>query len=63
MAKELETMPFEECLRQLDMFSLEKKRQGDMIAIFRCLKRYDIVGRASLLTAVMDSYYKKGGFK
>jgi len=58
MTRVLEPLLCEESLRELGLFSLEKKRlQGDVIAAFQCLKepyRYDAEGLFIKVYVVME---------
>ena len=54
----LETKSCEEWLRQLDMFSLEKKRpRGSMIVIFKCLKDCHVEDGANLFSLVSEDKF------
>ena len=53
MVKGLETMPYEERLRELGMVSLEKRRlRGDMIAIYKRINSL-----SSFLHMLINSYH------
>jgi len=64
MIKGLGSLPYEERLRELDLFSPEKRRlRGDLITMFHCLKAGFKENRDTLFTRsdmgkVRDSRYK-----
>ena len=67
MVEGLESMPYEERLRELGMCSLKKRRvRGDMIAVFM---KFDVVkGRyveegTNLFTAALETRTGSNGFK
>uniref|UniRef100_A0A670K9H8 Reverse transcriptase domain-containing protein n=1 Tax=Podarcis muralis TaxID=64176 RepID=A0A670K9H8_PODMU len=64
MVKGLETMPYEERLRELGMFSLEKRRlRGDMIAMFKYIKGCHIEEGERLFSAAPEKWTRSNGSK
>uniref|UniRef100_A0A670HQL2 Glycerophosphodiester phosphodiesterase domain containing 4 n=1 Tax=Podarcis muralis TaxID=64176 RepID=A0A670HQL2_PODMU len=64
MIKGLETMPYEERLRELGMFSLEKRRlRGDMIAMFKYIKGCHIEEGERLFSAAPEKRTRSNGSK
>uniref|UniRef100_A0A670KJT9 Reverse transcriptase domain-containing protein n=1 Tax=Podarcis muralis TaxID=64176 RepID=A0A670KJT9_PODMU len=64
MVKGLETMPYEERLRELGMFSLEKRRlRGDMIAMFIYIKGCHIEEGERLFSAAPEKRTRSNGSK
>ncbi|XP_077772840.1 uncharacterized protein LOC114582471 [Podarcis muralis] len=64
MVKGLETMPYEEQLRELGMFSLEKRRlRGDMIAMFKYIKGCHIEEGERLFSAAPEKRTWSNGSK
>uniref|UniRef100_A0A670HPH4 Gypsy retrotransposon integrase-like protein 1 n=1 Tax=Podarcis muralis TaxID=64176 RepID=A0A670HPH4_PODMU len=64
MVKGLETMPYEERLRELGMFSLEKRRlRGDMIAMFKYIKGCHIEEGERLFSAAPEKRTRSNGSK
>ncbi|XP_053261122.1 uncharacterized protein LOC128421867 [Podarcis raffonei] len=64
MVKALETMPYEERLRELGMFSLEKRRlRGDMIAMFKYIKGCHIEEGERLFSAAPEKRTRSNGSK
>ena len=56
MVEGLESMPYEERLRELGMYSLEKRRaRGDMIAVFNYRKGRHVEKGANLFTAALET--------
>uniref|UniRef100_A0A670JAM0 Reverse transcriptase domain-containing protein n=1 Tax=Podarcis muralis TaxID=64176 RepID=A0A670JAM0_PODMU len=64
MIKGLETMPYEERLRELGMFSLEKRRlRGDMIAMYKYIKGCHIEEGERLFSAAPEKRTRSNGSK
>uniref|UniRef100_A0A670J9Y2 Reverse transcriptase domain-containing protein n=1 Tax=Podarcis muralis TaxID=64176 RepID=A0A670J9Y2_PODMU len=64
MVKGLEMMPYEERLRELGMFSLEKRRlRGDMIAMFKYIKGCHIEEGERLFSAAPEKRTRSNGSK
>uniref|UniRef100_A0A670KF32 Reverse transcriptase domain-containing protein n=1 Tax=Podarcis muralis TaxID=64176 RepID=A0A670KF32_PODMU len=64
MVKGLETMPYEERLRELGMFSLEKRRlRGDMIAMFKYIKGCHVEEGERLFSAAPEKRTRSNGSK
>uniref|UniRef100_A0A670HT18 Reverse transcriptase domain-containing protein n=1 Tax=Podarcis muralis TaxID=64176 RepID=A0A670HT18_PODMU len=64
MVKGLETMPYEERLRELGMFSLEKRRlRGEMIAMFKYIKGCHIEEGERLFSAAPEKRTRSNGSK
>ena len=64
MTKGLEAMPYEEQLRELGMFSLQKRRlRGDMIAMFKYLKRCHVEEGVGLFSPALETRTRSNGCK
>ena len=64
MVKDLEAMSYDKHLRELGMFSLTKRRlRGDMIAMFRYLKRCHVEEGTGLFSTSPDTRTRSNGFK
>ena len=64
MIRGLEYLPCEDRLRELGLFSLEKRRlQGELIAAFKYLKGTDKQEGSQLLERVDSSNTRGNGFK
>ncbi|XP_062838789.1 uncharacterized protein LOC134299554 isoform X1 [Anolis carolinensis] len=64
MIKGLENKPYEERLKELGMFSLQKRRlRGDMIAIYKYVRRSHREEGASLFAAALETRTLNNGFK
>ena len=62
MVEGLESMPYEERLRELGMCSLEKRRaRGDMIAVFNYIKGRHVEEGTGLFTVALQT--RSNGFK
>ena len=64
MVSSLETKSYEERLRELGLFSLERRRlRGDMIAIFKYLKGCHLEDGAELFSVAPEGWTRTNGFK
>ena len=64
MVEGLESMPYEERLRELGMCSLEKRRaRGDRIAVFNYIKGGHVEEGAILFTEALETRTRSYGFK
>ena len=64
MMKGLKHLSYEERLRELGFFSLEKRRlRGDLIAAFQCLKAYRKAGGWGLFVRGCSDRTRGNGFK
>jgi len=64
MMRRLDHPPYEDRLRQLGLFSLEKRRlRGDLIAAFQCLKEHYKFEGNQLFTSVDSDRTRRNGFK
>ena len=64
MIRGLETKPYEERLKELDMFSLDKRRlRGDMIALFKYLKCCHTEEGQDLFSIIPDCRTRNNGLK
>ena len=64
MIRGLETKPYEERLKELDMFSLEKRKlRGDMIALFKYLKGCHIEEGQHLFLILPECRTRNNGLK
>ena len=64
MVEGLESMPYEERLRELGMCSLEKRRaRGDIIAVFNYIKSRHVEEEANLFPAALETRTRSNGFK
>ena len=64
MVEGLESMPYEERLRELGRCSLENRRpRGDMIAVFNYIKGRHVEEGGSLFTAALETRTRSNEFK
>uniref|UniRef100_A0A803TIG3 Reverse transcriptase domain-containing protein n=1 Tax=Anolis carolinensis TaxID=28377 RepID=A0A803TIG3_ANOCA len=64
MIKGLENKPYEERLKELDMFRLQKRRlRGDMIAMYKYVNGSHREEGASLFSAALQTRTRNNGFK
>ena len=64
MIRGLETMPYEERLKELGMLSLEKRRlRGDMIALFKYLKGCHTEDEQDLFLIIPECRTHNNGLK
>jgi len=63
MNRELEHLPYRDWLRELGLFSLKRRLQGDFMAAFQCLKgAYRKAGEGHFERACSDRT-RRNGFK